>query len=288
MMPERRISRRRFLRRAVSGGATLTLTGAGRYAYARQIEAWWFEVVRHDLELPGLPDAFAGVTVAQISDLHLGAFARAEDHEAAVRAVQALRPEVIVITGDLVSRLDRGEPEMLVQLLSGLSAPEGVYAVLGNHDFWENAQLVTASLRRAGVGVLRNRHVTLHRGGQTLYLTGVDDVLVRRQDLSAALDGVPASGKAILLAHEPDFADEAARDRRIMLQLSGHSHGDQVCVPGYGGLHFPPWGRKYPSGLYRIGELTLCTNRGLGMVMMPLRFCCRPEITLFTLRPASS
>ena len=105
-------------------------------------------------------------------------------------------------------------------------------------------------------------------------------------DLADALDGIPAPAKALVLVHEPDFADIVALDPRVLLQLSGHSHGGQICVPGHGGLFFPRWARKYRRGLYGVGSLTLYTNRGLGMVGLPLRFCCRPEITLFTLRPA--
>lgn len=145
--------------------------------------------------------------------------------------------------------------------------------------------LVTQSVERAGVTVLHNRNIALRRGGQTLYLAGVDDVLESRHDLSAALRAIPTSAPTILLAHEPDYADIAARDPRILLQLSGHSHGGQVCLPGYGGLVFPLWGRKYTRGLYAVNQMTLYTNRGLGMVSLPLRFACRPEITLLTLQP---
>ncbi len=200
-------------------------------------------------------------------------------------AVQALGADVIVVTGDFVSRVTHDEPDMVVQALARLSAREGVYAVLGNHDWWENGLLVADCVRRAGVTLLQNRNVPLRRGGQTLYLAGIDDVWVARHDLPAALDDVPMSAKAILLAHEPDYADLAAHDQRVLLQLSGHSHGGQVCLPGYGGIVFPPWARKYSRGCYTVGRMTVYTNRGLGMVSLPLRFACRPEITLLTLRP---
>jgi uncharacterized protein len=285
MTPTERISRRGFLGLAAKSAVTMALAGAGGYTYAREIEPWWFEVCRHDLELPGPLDAFAGLTIAQISDLHFGRWMRPENLAPAMHTLQSLGADLIVVTGDLVSRVTHGEPDMVREVLSSLSAREGVFAVLGNHDWWENGPLIAEAVRRSGVTLLDNRHVALRRGPQTLYLAGVDDVWVGRHDLAAALAGVPESGRAILLAHEPDFADTATRDGRVMLQLSGHSHGGQVCLPGYGGVHLPPWARKYSRGLYRIDELTLYTNRGLGMVTLPLRFCCRPEITLFTLRP---
>jgi hypothetical protein len=280
MMPKLRISRRRFLQSAA--GMSL----AGVVGYAWQVEAWWFEVVRHELLLPGLPDAFAGFTIAHISDLHFGRLVGPDDLEPALQSVLALRADAIVITGDLVTRASHGEPDMIVHALSRLSAPEGVFAILGNHDWWSDGPLVAESLRRTGIVVLQNEHIAWQRGGQTLYLSGLGDACVGRHDLSAALAGLPGSAKVVLLAHEPDFADHAAADCRILLQLSGHSHGGQVCVPGYGGLHFPRFARKYTSGLYSVGALTLYTNRGLGMIGLPLRFACRPEVTLFTLRPA--
>jgi predicted MPP superfamily phosphohydrolase len=286
MTPAAQISRRSFLRSAIRSAAGMSLAGAAALTYASQIEAWWFEVVRHELVLPGLPEAFAGFTIAQISDLHFGPFAGPADFTPAIHAVRSLEADAIVVTGDLVSRVGRGEPDMVVESLACLSAPYGVFAVLGSHDWSSNGPVVAESLCRAGVRVLRNEHEAWQRAGQKLYLAGVDDVCAHRHDLSAALDGVPMAARAVLLAHEPDFADIAAADSRVVLQLSGHSHGGQVCVPGYGGLFFPRWARKYPRGFYSIGSLTLYTNRGLGMMGLPLRLGCRPEISLFTLQPA--
>jgi predicted MPP superfamily phosphohydrolase len=287
MMGGAGISRRGFLRNALRGAAGMSFAGIGTYAYAAKLEAFWFEVVRKEIVLRGLPEAFAGFTIAHISDLHFGRLVRPADLAPAVAEVQSLGADAIVITGDLVSRANCDEPDMIVETVSQLSAPHGLFAVLGNHDWWADGPLVADSLRRAGATVLENDNTVWHRDGQSLYVAGVDDVCVHRHDLPNALAGVPYSAKAVVLVHEPDFADLAASDPRVLLQLSGHSHGGQVCVPGYGGLRFPPWARQYPCGLYTIGGTTLYTNRGLGMIGLPIRFCCRPEITLLTLRPAS-
>lgn len=281
-MPQLRLSRRRLLQSA----AGVSVAAVGVAGYAWRLEAWWFEVVQQELELPGLPEAFAGFTIAQISDLHFGRLVSPDDLKPALESVMSLRADAIVVTGDLVTHVGHGEPDMIVQALSHLSAPEGVFAILGNHDWWWGGTLVAESLQWAGVIVLQNEHVGWQRGGQSLYLSGLGDVCVGRHDLSEALAGLPSSAKVVLLVHEPDFADHASLDARILLQLSGHSHGGQICVPGYGGLHFPRFARKYTSGLYSVGSLSLYTNRGLGMIGLPLRFCCRPEITLFTLWPA--
>jgi predicted MPP superfamily phosphohydrolase len=278
-----KISRRAFLR-----GSLLTgLAGACTYGYGRLIEPTWLDVAPVEHRLRDLPDAFAGFTIAQISDLHFGKYVAPAYIESVVDSVMALNADAIVITGDFVSRVTQGEPDQIVQTLSRLRAREDVYAVLGNHDWWENGPLVAESARRAGIKVLINEHISWSRGSQKLYLAGVDDVWEGKNDLQQTLAGIPADAAIVALVHEPDFADIVARDSRVLLQLSGHSHGGQICLPFYGGLHFPSWGKKYTSGVYHIDNLTLYTNRGIGMVMLPIRFACRPEVTLHRLLPAS-
>ena len=142
-------------------------------------------------------------------------------------------------------------------------------------------------LRQANVNVLANEHVNWRHGGQALYLAGVDDVWCGKNDLDRAVNGIPANAVVVALVHEPDYADIVARDSRILLQLSGHSHGGQVRIPFVGALYFPTWGKKYTAGQYQIADLALYVNRGIGMVGWPIRVACRPEITLFTLQPAS-
>lgn len=274
------LTRRNFLR----AGFVAAASGTGGYGYA--IEPAWLDVVRLDLHLRNLPDAFDGFTIAQISDLHFGPYIQPSHIDPVVDAVLALNADAVVITGDLVSRVTHDEPDMIVQTLSRLRPPQGLFAVLGNHDWWTDANVVTEALRRAGVIVLRNQNQTWRRGAQTMYLVGIDDVYCGINDREAALAGIPPTGAVVVLVHEPDYADFVARDPRVILQLSGHSHGGQVCIPFVGGLIYPPWGRKYPSGLYRIDDLTLYTNRGIGMLGLPIRFACRPEVTLFTLSPA--
>ncbi len=161
-----------------------------------------------------------------------------------------------------------------------------MFTILGNHDWWHgNGPPVEDAMLRAGMPLLSNRHITWRRGGSTLYLAGVDDIWVGRDRLEDAMHGIPADAAVVLLAHEPDFADTAACDPRIGLQLSGHSHGGQVRIPWLGAYWYPELCRKYPEGRYQIGDMALYTNRGIGVVTLPVRFCCRPEITKFTLLP---
>jgi predicted MPP superfamily phosphohydrolase len=276
------ISRRNFLRAAVGSVAA----GGAACVYGHAIEPAWLDIVRVDLPLRRLPDAFAGLTIAQISDLHFGRWIQSAHIDPVIQTVMSLGADVIVVTGDIVSHVRHGEPEMVEQTLGNLSAPDGVYAVLGNHDWWADSAAVQRGLSRAGVTVLRNQHLTLHRNGQILYLLGLDDVWCGKHDLQEALQGIPPTAVALALVHEPDFADTVALDPRVILQLSGHTHGGQVRVPFYGPLRLVTWGRKYPQGQYQVRDLTLYTNRGIGVVGYPVRFACRPEITLFTLKPA--
>jgi predicted MPP superfamily phosphohydrolase len=272
------VTRRRFL---LSSIAAL----AGGYGYARLLEPSWLEINHVELTLPKLPDAFANFTIAQLSDLHFGPLVPLDFIESAVDEVLAMNADLIVITGDIVTRLSEGEPDMIVQSLSRLQAPLGVHAVLGNHDWWMGFDVVQRALRRAGVNVLMNQNFALTRGGQSLYIMGVDDVWCAQHDLVKALNGIPANGAVIALVHEPDYADVVAHYANVILQLSGHAHGGQVRVPFYGADWCPPHGRKYQNGLYQINDLALYTNRGVGMVAWQVRFACRPEITKFTLTP---
>jgi predicted MPP superfamily phosphohydrolase len=278
------ISRRKFLKVTLSvlGGAIAS--GPLAWLYATEVEPGWLEIERLSVPLAGLPQALAGFTVAHFSDLHLGPHMSRERALRVIEQVNACGAQAVIFSGDFVSQLHQGEGEAIVEAFSRLHAPGGVFAVLGNHDHWTDAEQVSDAAREAGVTVLRNKGLALQEGA--LWLAGVDDVWEDKQDLEAALDGAPEDAAIILLAHEPDFADEAAADGRVALQLSGHSHGGQVRLPFYGAMVLPNLGRKYPFGLRRVGPIWLYTNRGVGVVSPPVRFNCRPEVTLLTLLPA--
>jgi predicted MPP superfamily phosphohydrolase len=168
-----------------------------------------------------------------------------------------------------------------------LVAPLGIYVVYGNHDYYVGyVSQTTASVRRAGMTLLRNQSVPLTRGKSQIFIVGIDDLWLRYANLPRALQSVPRDACKIALMHEPDFADEAAK-AGIDLQLSGHSHGGQVRIPGIGPLILPEYGRKYPMGLARVGNFTqVYTTRGVGVLPPPVRFNCPPEVTLIRLTRA--
>jgi predicted MPP superfamily phosphohydrolase len=204
--------------------------------------------------------------------------------EGVIQIIDEEEADMIVITGDFVSyTLDR-PLQHLSDTLSGLHARDGVFAVRGNHDCWTDPERVSATIEEAGIVELRNDHVRVERGGDRFYVAGVDDVYDGRADLEEVIARLPEDGPAILLAHEPDFADTSAATGRFALQLSGHSHGGQLSFPLVGPLFLPHLGKKYHRGLYRVGDMSLFTNRGLGTTALQLRVRCRPEIAVATLR----
>jgi predicted MPP superfamily phosphohydrolase len=279
----KKLSRRAFLRSLglAAGGVALATVGTGWYAL--EVEPQQIEVVRVSVSPHRLPEAFDGLTIAHISDLHFGALVEAREIRAAIDIIRGLKPDIVVVTGDHVHRVTHGEPDLVVQELSRLTASLGAFAVMGNHDYWTNGPVVARSLQQAGLAVLRNAHTAIKRDGQTLYIAGLDDVWERHHDLKATLQGVPEDGCVLLLAHEPDIADECAQDPRFALQMSGHTHAGQVRLPGRGPLVVPRYGLKYREGLWQIGNMQLYVNRGIGVIWPPVRINCRPEVTLYTL-----
>jgi uncharacterized protein len=283
------LTRRKFL---YTGG--LTVAGTAILGTAGFVESNRPQVTRIEIRLRGLPPDFDGFTIAQLSDFHY------EDHfsivpiRKGVEMVNGLHPDLIVLTGDFVTvpmldyrrstayRFARNA-RPCAELLSQLRAPAGVFAVLGNHDGSSDPVFIVNSLQSHGIPVLVNRSLSIERGRSRIWLAGIDDVLEGRPDLGAALRQVPAGEVTILLAHEPDFADEVVF-APVDLQLAGHSHGGQIWVPGIGAPWLPQMARKYPRGLYQVGKLALYTNLGLGTIRIPVRLNCPPEVTLITLR----
>lgn len=208
--------------------------------------------------------------------------------------VNSLRPDLVVLLGDFVSVPSVGShrkaafaAEPCARLLRQITAPHGLCAVLGNHDHGTDPDFVTRALQAENIQVLSNQSQPIERDGARIWLAGVNDVLSGTADLSKTLRRVPTDEATILLAHEPDFADDVASQFPIDLQLSGHSHGGQVRLPLLPPLYLPALAQKYVLGTYHIGPLTLYTNAGLGTVGVPVRLNCPPEITLLTLRPAA-
>jgi predicted MPP superfamily phosphohydrolase len=277
------ISRRRFMKQAGMWLAAAAGLVAGTGAYSCLIERKWIEIRSCAISLPALPRQFRGVKLVQFSDVHLGHYFHSTDLQRVTEMIAQLEPEVICFTGDLVDHGVEDLPDA-VHVLRRLEAPLGKFAVLGNHDYRVGAEEVRQALESAGFHVLTNAHAWLERDGARIYLAGVDDALYGTMDLDAALHGIPQQGCTLLLAHEPDVAIRAAA-YPVALQLSGHSHGGQVRLPWFGHLLTPPLARRYVEGLNAVegSQLQVFVNRGLGTTILPVRFYCRPELTVLTL-----
>jgi predicted MPP superfamily phosphohydrolase len=280
---QRPLTRRQLLKRAGLLAAGAVLAGGG-WEYASAVEPSWLDIQPVTLTLPRLQRAFDGYRVVQFSDIHMSEWMTRARLAEVVRAVNAQGADLIVMTGDFVSNLSDEIAQDLIDVLGTLQAPDGAVAVLGNHDHWNDAGVIHQVIKESGMVDLTNTVHTLDRGGVPLHLAGVDDIWERHNRLDDVLAQLPKDGAAVLLAHEPDFADTSAATGRFDLQLSGHSHGGQVIMPLVGPIHLPYLGQKYPLGHYQVGTMIQYTNRGVGMIQPRVRFNCRPEITVFTLR----
>lgn len=280
-----RMSRRRFAQGALAGGlATLGLTAGASYrAYA--VEPFAPELERIELTLPAAHAALAGLTIGFLADLHHGPAVSENDVARAVALLASTSPDLILLGGDYVSASPRYAAPVaaiLGEFVRG--AALGGYAVLGNHDAGERGrdQIVTAALEGQGISVLRNAAAAVETGRGTLWVAGVDEAIMARSDPARTFAAIPSGAAALALWHEPDYAAQTAK-LGAFAQLSGHSHGGQVRVPGVGPLFLPRGGERYVIGFNEVAGMPVYTARGVGVFLPPVRFNCPPEVTLIRL-----
>jgi hypothetical protein len=224
-----------------------------------------------------------GLRIGQISDLHVRTGVTPRRLHLAVEMLNALRPDLVVLTGDYVCLSPRPLPA-LTAALRELRAP--AYATLGNHDHWSGANAVRAALERAGVDVLVNEHRVIDHRGARLHLVGVDDSVTRHHDPHRAFAGVPAEATKVVLSHDPKSADFLhAWDPALI--LSGHTHGGQVFFEKITPFLSARVGIKYLAGFFEVKGSVLYVNRGLG-ASVPLRFRAPMEVAHLTLRSAAA
>ena len=283
MPPENqvRVSRRKFLKYLGWGAGALLAADVG-------FERRWLQVTRPQIGIPGLLPALEGLTICQLTDIHHGPFVSLGYVKRIVDLANSLKPDIIVLTGDHVY----GSSEYIGPVwgeFARLQAPLGVYSVLGNHDYWEGIEHSRAAQAQAGIPELLNSNVPIGFAWPRrtrLWLAGVGDLWEDEQKLGQALDGVPGHEPAILLSHNPDYADDM-NDPRVKLILAGHSHGGQVVIPCLGPV-ITPCRRRYAMGLVRTGISQIYISRGLGVITPAVRINCRPELPLITLRCAEA
>jgi predicted MPP superfamily phosphohydrolase len=242
---------------------------------------------RERVEVPvsGLPAGWHGARIVQLSDLHSGRHVTAQRLQRIARRAARLRPDLLVVTGDIVHN-SPAFARQAAEAIASIGSVHGTFAILGNHDFWAGADAVENALIACGIEVLRNRGVVLRRGGDELWLCGVDDPWSGRFDLRAALRGRPHGAATVLLSHQPNTWPSAQK-AGVHLQLSGHTHGGQVALLWlHRSLSLARLITPFVAGLYRAGESFLYVNRGAGSVMPVFRIGARPEVTELVLVPA--
>jgi len=256
----------------------VSLTHVARAALS---EPYMLTVEHKSIQLNRLPKAFDGFRIVQLSDVHHGPFSDREQIERAVETANRLQPDLIALTGDYISK-ERHYAAPCAEMLGKLKARHGVYAVLGNHDHWTDAALITDLFRAEGITVLINEGMHFELNGSAFWLAGVDDTMVGLEDLSLALAGAREDEMKLLLAHNPIILRRAVR-ASVDLVLSGHTHGGQVAIRGERSASGRPR-RRLLKGLWRQGNTQIYVNRGLGTVVLPVRYGCPPEVSLLELR----
>jgi len=283
-MKNMEMSRRSFLRWLTGAGVAAAVGGP---AYSFYIERR--KIVTNTIQISMFQNRenhpLRGTRIVHFSDVHFGFYFNKNALAGVLSEIKRLNPDLICFTGDLVDDGNEGLDDC-IELFRELAPPLGTFAVLGNHDYTRSGiNTVGDFWEKSHVELLVNRHHTIERGGQKIHIAGIDDVINGSADLKQALQGTTEEDDVILLAHEPDFADIASFSPQVKLQLSGHSHGGQVRLPFIGHLMVPPLGKKYVDGYYKVGAggLHVYTNRGIGTTRLPIRFWCRPEITVIEL-----
>ncbi len=240
------------------------------------------------IPVPNLPEAFSGLRIAQLTDLHYGFLMPLALIEHVVRRTNELKPDIIVCTGDYVhGKNATPQIDAVWPVISQLQARLGVYSVLGNHDHWASTARSDYWLKKSGQD-LRRKTVRIDREGESLWLAGAGDLWQDHAGLDGILSRVPDRACRIVLAHNPDTAD-TQYSARVDLMLCGHTHGGQVNIPLIGTPVLPVKNKNYSSGLKRSkrGEAVFI-SRGIGWTIYPVRFNCYPEIAVLELMPAEA
>jgi predicted MPP superfamily phosphohydrolase len=272
-------SRREFLRLSFGAAA---LSPAGVFAYGAAIGKEHYEIVERSVTLPRLSPRLNGLRLVQLTDIHVSNFMKQAKLEWYLRAVNDLHPDIVALTGDFIDSSPHFIPACAAAL-EKLDARHGVFACLGNHDYWVGAQRVVKALEAAGIHVLRNEARTLSLQGTQLNIAGVDDPWRGKPDFDQAMSMTNPNAPTIMLCHQPDLFPEVVQ-RGIDLTLAGHHHGGQVKLQ-FLGIALSPAHliSEFVEGLYVRGGSLLYVSRGIGITGPPVRLNASPEITLLHL-----
>lgn len=254
----------------------------GAMLYGGLFGQLWTRVEGGPLDLPGLGPDLSGLRIVQLSDIHAGAMVGPRRLNRIARQVKRLKPDLVVVTGDIVNASPH-EAELVAPILGALEAKLGVWACMGNHDYFVDGDAVAAILEKAGVKVLRNRGEVIKRGKSAFFLAGVDDTWTHRNDIAKTLAEKPEGMPVVLLAHDPALWPEAVK-HKVDVTLSGHTHGGQFgLVKVHPSLSLARIMTKFTAGRFEQDGSVLHVSRGTANTL-PIRLGAPTEVGLFTLR----
>ena len=264
---------------------SLSAVSALLLAYAIVVEPNWIRVETVQITLADLPEAFDGYRIALLSDFHCGGTwpGTLFRVKRAVQIANVRSPDLVLLAGDFTYHGAQGLRECFSHI-GCLESRDGILAVLGNHDHWDDAEAVRSQLKGAGIPELNDSNFRIFKNGSHIWIAGIDDLWTTEPSVKNAVDGIPPEDVTILLSHNPDIA-EHRQTASVDIILSGHTHGGQVWLPLVGAPNVPSrHGEKYRSGLVHNANTQIYVTRGIGLINPPVRFLCPPEVTIVTLR----
>lgn len=269
-----------FSRRALLSRLALYGIPTATAGYACGWEKNHLSVSRVTIPLQEKDRDLDGITIALMADFHHDDYGSDALVAHAVRTINEAAVDLVILAGDYISR-DLAPMPDLCRVLSAAKSRLGTYAVLGNHDCWHYHSDMPRMLNDAGIHLLVDEHISFDK----FSLVGMQSIWGGRPKFEETIKAVSPASPVLLAWHEPDTFDDYESDR-VVLQVSGHTHGGQICAPFYGPIQLPAYGKRYPYGHYHKDHRSLFVTRGIGTLTLPMRFLCPPELALLTLRYA--
>ena len=251
----------------------------------KKFEPSEIDLVEINIQLDNLGWNFHNFRILNLTDIHLGQWINPKYLDELIDYVNLLNVDLITLTGDYFSYVTKGYEKSLQKSFKKLNSRYGKFGVLGNHDHWMDSKKIRNIFKASKVIDLSNKVYTIEKDGDFLNICGVDSCTVCADNIDEVLSKMRKNTPSILLAHEPDFAEESSKTNMFDLQISGHSHGGQFIIPKVDTTPFRgPNSRKYPVGLYKVRNMMQYTSKGLGTNSFRFRINCKPEITIITLK----
>jgi hypothetical protein len=286
------MNRRKFIKRAAGFTLALVGLGGGTFYYSREIEPASLHIQKETISSNKIPPLFNNKKIIHFSDTHLGFHYSLDDLKELILKINNRNPDLVVFTGDFVddpSYLNQHDHQPIIQVLENIKPRYGKYWIYGNHDHGGyGTDVIRDIMEQSDFRLLQNSHTEIKEGDESFILAGIDDLMLGKPDIEAALANSNPDLFTMLLVHEPDFADHTV-NYPVDVQLSGHSHGGQIRLPIIGHLYTPMYAEKYVLGKYVLHDkLQLFVNGGIGTTRIPYRLLCKPEIHEYTLKSKMS